>query len=184
MVPNWDRLQHYKDRVPDWIKLYTAELAHNPDWESLSAGSRGTLVTIWVEYALSKGQLRCEVVSKSLGRSYKVAYLDSLNNAGFIQLSASKPLALTRSRERSTEKEKKVARPRSRVRATVAPSEEKLSRYAMAEAMTRNVGRQYTPASFQEELDRFDLTDNERDLLNELRSSLNGTTNDNEDELF
>lgn len=108
IVPNWDRFQHYKDRVPNWIKLYTAELDRDPDWEAMSAGCRGALVTIWIQYALSKGQLRCEVVSKSLGRSYKVAYLESLNDAGFIELAASKPVGLTRSRERSTEREKNL----------------------------------------------------------------------------
>jgi len=102
-VPNWDRFQHYKDRVPPWIKLYTAELLHDTAWEGLSAGSRGTLVTIWAEYALHKGQLSTEVVSKSLGRSYKAAYLDSLNDAGFIELSASKPLPLARARSREVE---------------------------------------------------------------------------------
>ncbi len=103
VVRNWNRFQHYTDRTPPWIKLYTAELLHDPDWERLSAGSRGTLVTIWCEYALHKGRLPLEVVRKSLGRSYKVAFVEALVHAGYIDVVASKPLALARARVRSRE---------------------------------------------------------------------------------
>lgn len=184
IIPNWEKFQHYKDRTPAWIKLYT-DLAHDPNWEALSAAARGLLVTCWIEQALSRGQASVKQIQNRIGAGYKHALLESLCDAGFIELSASKPLALRyHDASPEKEKEKKGVRPRSRARASGTPSDKKLSRYAMAEAMTRNVGVQYTPASFREELDRFDLTDEERDLLEELRGSLNGTITNQEDELF
>ncbi len=35
LITNWDRLQHFKDRDPIWIKLYR-QLRHNRRWRHLS----------------------------------------------------------------------------------------------------------------------------------------------------
>lgn len=113
VVPHWDRFQHYKDRVPPWIKLYTAELAHNPEYARLTAAQRGLLMTCWIEYALSMGQASVEHTMSTLGAGQKHAYLKPLVDAGFVELSASKPLALTRSREVEEEKNKKKTRTRA-----------------------------------------------------------------------
>ncbi len=93
IVPKWDRFQHYKDRNPRWIKLYT-ELVNNPDWDDLTCHQRGVLTTVWVEYALSKGRLSTDIASRRTKGGLKQGTLKALVDAGFIELSASKPLAL------------------------------------------------------------------------------------------
>ena len=49
VVPNWDKFQHYNDREPAWIKLYT-ELNASDDWLDLSR-QNGDVDTVWIEYA-------------------------------------------------------------------------------------------------------------------------------------
>ncbi len=93
VIPNWERFQHYKNRNPTWIKLYT-ELASDSEWDSLTLPQRGLLVTIWIEYASSRGRVRIENVRRRVGISFRNASVEALNHAGFIELSASKPLAL------------------------------------------------------------------------------------------
>jgi hypothetical protein len=103
IVRNWDKFQHYKNRRPVWIKLYT-ELTSDSDWLGLSDAQRGLLATIWIEYACAKRRLRVrdivrmeqaadalrtpnrtpEATRKSVGRA-----LVRLNQAGFIIISAS-----------------------------------------------------------------------------------------------
>ncbi|NVL90741.1 MAG: hypothetical protein HWN69_07080 [Desulfobacterales bacterium] len=46
-VKNWDKLQHYKDRNPSWIKLYTV-LLDDDDFESLPDNSKLHLVLLWL----------------------------------------------------------------------------------------------------------------------------------------
>jgi hypothetical protein len=103
VVPRWHEFQHYKDRNPTWIKVY-AKLLNNPDYIELSLASKGLLQIIWLAYSqrgeqLTIKQLRHFVRPSLLGRPQ----LESLNHAGFIWFSASKPLA----QETETETEKK-----------------------------------------------------------------------------
>ncbi len=110
VIPNWERFQHYKNRNPTWIKVYT-ELSSDPDWDGLTLHQRGLLVTLWLEYARSRAQVSTTWVRKQVGRSYKVASLVSLSDAGFIQLSASRPLAIgyhVASPEEETEREEET----------------------------------------------------------------------------
>ena len=102
VVPNWERFQHYKNRNPTWIKLYT-ELAHDPDWDALTLPQRGMLVTIWIEYASSRGRVSYEKIRRIVGLSFRNATLESLNHAGFITFAASKPLAMRYTRVREEE---------------------------------------------------------------------------------
>jgi hypothetical protein len=102
VIPNWGKFQHYKDRRPVWIKLYT-ELNSRDDWLELSDAERGLLATIWIEYARSGGRLRLSTV-RSLVRSNRqwnartyvrfTARIERLNHAGFIRLSASPEVEL------------------------------------------------------------------------------------------
>jgi hypothetical protein len=88
VIPNWDKFQHYKDRNPTWIKLYT-ELDSDPNWDKLTLPQRGLLVTIWIMYARSRGKVNLKACAKRVGRSYKAHSVKSLSDAGFIVLSAS-----------------------------------------------------------------------------------------------
>jgi hypothetical protein len=107
VVPGWDKFQHYHDRNPVWIKLYL-ELRSDDGWRQLSLAGRGLLVSIWIEFGASRGVLRASDLPSRVAQKNLRRTLDSLRKAGFIQVSASKPLALTRSREK--EKEKKDLR--------------------------------------------------------------------------
>ena len=108
VIPNWDKFQHYSDRVPAWVKLYT-ELAHKDEWFQLSAAKRGLLVSCWLEYALAGGVLELTQLRRRSGLRARAGDLDSLQAAGFIEIRASRPRARarTRARERREEIEKK-----------------------------------------------------------------------------
>jgi len=112
VVRNWRRFQHYKDRDPPWIKLYT-ELNSDPNWLGLSLSERGLLVTIWVEFARSRGQVPINS-PQLLGNYARTSHFRSLSDAGFIAIVASKPLALARSREAETEEETKQVKSKSK----------------------------------------------------------------------
>lgn len=107
VVPNWERFQHYSDRTPPWIKLYL-ELNHKQEWLDLTDGARGLLVRIWLLTAASKGVLGVGQVRRQGWGKHSASHLASLNHAGFIHLSASKPLAQRR--------EEKKTRARARAR--------------------------------------------------------------------
>ena len=103
IVPNWfgqddpsEGLQHYKDREPKWIKNYRRLLSKD-EYRDLSGHCRGILHGLWLEYASTDGRLRADSSSLSsrLGLRVNSSHLESLNHAGFIRFSASKPLALS-----------------------------------------------------------------------------------------
>jgi len=119
VIPNWDKFQHYKDRDPTWIKTYVS-LTASDQYLALSGHRRGVLHGVWLEYARSHGQLRHDTLTLSRRLNLKVVTsdLESLNHAGFIEVAASKPLAiryqdasdplaLARSREKIREEKNK-----------------------------------------------------------------------------
>jgi hypothetical protein len=92
IVRNWERFQHYHDRPqPQWVKVYTS-LLHDPKFLELSMGARGLLVTIWMAFGTEKGTIRVQDVSHFAHKRVSNVQLISLNHAGFIHFSASKPL--------------------------------------------------------------------------------------------
>jgi hypothetical protein len=99
IVPQWDRFQHYHDRNPPWIKLYT-KLLSNPEFLNLTCAERGLLMTIWIAYASNSGRLTYKQLSTCCRARFGLPQVMSLNHAGFLHWSASTPLAP------STEKEK------------------------------------------------------------------------------
>lgn len=104
IIPKWERFQHYRDRHPTWIKVY-ARLLHDPAYLSLSLASRGLLQVIWLAYSQENGQLSVRNLAKILGTSVSKISLISLNDAGFVAFSASKPLALSTEKEKEKEVE-------------------------------------------------------------------------------
>ena len=111
VVPNWERFQHYQDRDAPWIKLYV-RLNSDDDWLSMSVSLRGLLTTIWLEYSRSDGQVRVSKVMSLCSQSARRSHIDALVRLGFITVSASKPLALARSREKKDlETEKNLRKP-------------------------------------------------------------------------
>jgi len=94
VIPNWRRFQHYRNRQPKWIKVYT-ELMSDPAFLNLTFAQRGLLISLWLEYARSRRDLVDNTVKLSRQLSDRVlnAQLETLNDAGFIERSASKQLA-------------------------------------------------------------------------------------------
>jgi hypothetical protein len=94
VIPNWRRFQHYKDRQPRWIKVYT-ELMSDPAFLGLTFAQRGLLITLWLEYARSRRAIRVRAASMSrqLGGRVASAQLEALSDAGFIEITASNVLA-------------------------------------------------------------------------------------------
>jgi hypothetical protein len=98
-IPNWDRFQHYGHyRRPPWIKNYTM-LLHKDDYLDLSFAARGLLHGIWLAYADRDGLLRTTDLHPCLHGRVEQPHLESLNHAGLIALSASKPLPLSTKEE-------------------------------------------------------------------------------------
>ena len=98
VIPSWDRFQHYGNRSPIWIKNYT-RLLSSSEYLSLSVRSRGILHGIWLLYASSWGELGASPaqLGRMLGLSeVRTRDIQRLVDAGFIEVSASKPLAQNR----------------------------------------------------------------------------------------
>lgn len=113
-VPEWDNFQHYKDRVPKWIKLHV-ELLDDDDFIALTPSRQAMLVKLWSAYARGREQLTSDPrrLSHVLRQRVTVSDLKALRDAGFIEIllakpehRASKPLALTRADARSREGER------------------------------------------------------------------------------
>lgn len=121
-VPNWNKFQHYENRAPVWIKVYT-ELNSRDEWRKLTLAERGVLIGIWLEYGRTNGQIRVLDVGQLIGvRSHYAhiyRHINALVHAGFIDVVASKPLALARSREKKLREEKN--KPVAQTRKTEPP---------------------------------------------------------------
>ena len=108
IIPRWPDFQHYKNRDPLWIKDYVKQL-RNDEWMGLSLAQRGLLQGLRLLYAESNGVVsesgarRRLVGSESDARYWRV-HLESLNHAGFIRFSASKPLALEKENKQTLSK--------------------------------------------------------------------------------
>jgi hypothetical protein len=90
VVPNWDKYHERADRSMPWFKVYYA-LSGRDDWRQLTLAARGLLVCIWIEYHRSKGQLRSSDIPARVAQKFPRKTLESLSDAGFIQLTAVRP---------------------------------------------------------------------------------------------
>lgn len=111
IVPKWSRFQHYHDREPVWLKVYT-KLLSDPSFLGLSFAARGLLVTIWLAYCRANGQLSIRDCDRVCDKRLSYPQLKALYHAGFVEISASKPLALARAREEE-ETEREIETPQA-----------------------------------------------------------------------
>lgn len=83
-IKNWDRFQHYGDRVPPWIKLYNS-LLENVEFASLPDHQKGQLVGIWLLASRLGGRIpnNPQFVAGKINSTEKVD-LDSLVRSGFL----------------------------------------------------------------------------------------------------
>jgi hypothetical protein len=94
IVERWEEFQHYKKRAPLFIKNYT-RLLHDDTYLSLTGHRRAVLHGLWLVYASSSCQLHFDPKSLSSRLHLRVTLADlkALRKAGYIEVSASKPLA-------------------------------------------------------------------------------------------
>ena len=107
VVRNWERFQHYKDRNPTWIKSHL-EALDNEDYMGSSLAVRGLIECIWKLYARHKGvltvnQTRHLVCTHRGDSRHFRRHIESLCNAGFIEITASRPVPIRYHRDRSKE---------------------------------------------------------------------------------
>lgn len=108
VVPRWDEFQHRdmaRSSVPPWIKTYT-RLLHDDAYLGLSAHQRAVLHGLWLMYASHRRQLAANTASitRQLGLRVSSRQLKALVDAGFIEVSASKPASEPASLEVEVEK--------------------------------------------------------------------------------
>lgn len=89
VVRNWEKFQRYRGRRPTWIKVYI-ELLDDPNYLGLTDVQRSLLHGLWLMYGKSRGcvPLSVEIVNRWLELRIKMASLQALNHAGFIEFSA------------------------------------------------------------------------------------------------
>jgi len=92
-VTNWDQYQHYKDRDPEWIKLY-ARLLDNYAFAALPDNSKWHLIGIFLLASKQGNRIPGDPrwVRKKIAARTRVD-LEALRCAGFIAEDAGTPLA-------------------------------------------------------------------------------------------
>lgn len=122
-VRNWHKFQHYKDRSPVWIKLYT-ELLDSPEWLALSDVARAHLVGLWL-LASKRGNVlptSATTLRALIGASSPVR-LQELLAGGWVEYaepSASDPASNTASKVASKSASKTASEPASAAASTSA----------------------------------------------------------------
>lgn len=93
VIPRWDDFQHYANRDPIWVKVYT-RLMSDDAFVGLTFHQRGILQSIWLEYARANRQLSGSTLTltRRLGGRVSTRDLEALSHAGFIEITASKPV--------------------------------------------------------------------------------------------
>lgn len=98
MIPRWDEFQHRdmaRSSVPPWIKNLT-RLLHDGDYLGLTQSQRGILHGLWMMFAshrrvLGEADARRMLVGSDAEARYWRGNLESLSDAGFIELVAVRP---------------------------------------------------------------------------------------------
>jgi len=90
-IPNWDDLQHYKDRSPPWIKLHN-ELLESYEFECLPDASKAHLLCIWLLASRTSNKINPDPkwIGRKIGANSKVD-IDVLIQSGFLQLNQELP---------------------------------------------------------------------------------------------
>ncbi len=111
VIPGWDKFQHYRDRNPNWVKSYVDQLDRD-EYLALTFSERGLLENVRLLYARRNEMVRGDTASLTRALTQRVTekQLQALVDAGYIQLSASKPVA-KRSGSASPEKRREEKKP-------------------------------------------------------------------------
>jgi hypothetical protein len=94
-IKNWDRFQHYRDRKPQWIKLYK-DLLDDIEWHRLDGDSAKLLVNLWLLASEAGGELpEVGEIAFRLRLPEKTIKTTITRLSHWLEQSASKPLAGT-----------------------------------------------------------------------------------------
>lgn len=109
VVARWDEFQHpdvARSKVPPWVKNHT-RLLSDEAYLNLTPHQRAVLHGLWLEYARTRRQLTANTASLTRRLALRVTtrQLKALNEAGFIQIVASKPASTVASLEGDRERE-------------------------------------------------------------------------------
>lgn len=89
-IKNWAKFQHYHDRPMVWFKTHT-DLLDNDAFRRLPHGDRSVLFCVWILSARAgNGRVSADLGQLSAQVGRRVRQLDSLIQAGFITIRASK----------------------------------------------------------------------------------------------
>ena len=90
-IPNWDEMQHYKDRSPPWIKLHN-ELLESYEFECLQDASKAHLLCIWLLASRTGNKIKADSkwIARKIGANTEVN-LDELIKSGFLLLNQPLP---------------------------------------------------------------------------------------------
>ncbi len=92
-VPDWDEMQHYKNRTPPWIKLQN-DLLENYDFECLPDASKAHLLCIWLLASRTNNKINPDPkwIQRKICANTKVD-IAGLVASGFLQLNQPLPSA-------------------------------------------------------------------------------------------
>jgi hypothetical protein len=121
-IPNWENLQHYKDRSPPWIKLHNT-LLENYQFECLPDASKAHLICIWLLASRTNNKINPDPnwIKRRIGANSKVnikllideKFLVLKQEVQDMEQDASKMLALARSREQSRAEQSRAEQSRA-----------------------------------------------------------------------
>jgi len=85
-IPNWDDIQHYKDRSPPWIKLHN-KLLENYEFECLQDASKAHLICIWLLASRTNNKIKADAkwIARRICANEPVD-VKALIDSGFLQL--------------------------------------------------------------------------------------------------
>lgn len=136
-VVDWDRFQHYRNRRPSWVKNYVA-LLDDVDYLALTPTQRATLHGLWLLYAKTARKVpeNTAWISRKLGVRVTKRTLAALSHAGFIRITASRPLAEWSQNARAeTDKELDKGSTRSALRSELSISNDVKNGYSVTRLM-------------------------------------------------
>lgn len=91
-VRRWEDFQHYRDRDPVWIKVYS-RLLDDGDFLALPEAAQAQLVKLWLLASRCRNQIRDDARFLRHALHTDKLYTDALIKAGFLERSASNALA-------------------------------------------------------------------------------------------
>lgn len=113
-IKGFDKFQHYKDRNPPWIKLYSSLLS-DLKFNAMTDSQQITLIKLWVLSSQNGNRLAydSQLIRRQLASNSRVS-LDFFAQAGWIEIYSdssendSKMLCLVQSTEKEIEREKEI----------------------------------------------------------------------------